>query len=108
MQLPMPAANRFREGEPDEIVVTVQHHQERGVFAASADAGRLGATVHQHAKTFHAHVAPFLGFHLGARGIDPERGASALAGASPRQKSRTVSRNLSFHSAQPGGKSPTW
>ena len=25
----------------------------------------------------------------------------------PRQKSRTVSRNLSFHSAQPGGNSPT-
>src|SRR5207248_2671481 len=34
------------------------------------------------------------------------RGASALAGASPRQKSRTVSRNLSFHSAQPGGTPP--
>jgi hypothetical protein len=35
------------------------------------------------------------------------RGARALAATSPRQKSRTVSRNLSFHSAQPGGKPPT-
>ena len=52
-------------------MVAVQHHQEGGVFAAPADAGRLGAAVHQHAKTFHAHVAPFLGFHLGARGVDP-------------------------------------
>ncbi len=39
---------------------------------------------------------------------DAERhGARALADTSPRQKSRTVSRNLSFHSAQPGGKPPT-
>ena len=35
------------------------------------------------------------------------RGAMALTGAAPRQKSRTSSRNLSFHSAQPGGKPPT-
>src|ERR1700736_3121235 len=70
-QLPMPAADRFRQGEPDEIVVAVQHHQEGGVFAAPADAGRLGAAVHQHAKTFHAHVAPFLGFTLRARGVEP-------------------------------------
>src|SRR3984893_1831790 len=45
--------------------------REGGFFAAPADAGRLGAAVHQHAKTFHAHVAPFLRFHLGARGVDP-------------------------------------
>ena len=33
---------------------------------------------------------------------------SASLPSSPFQKSRTVSRNLSFHSAQPGGKPPTW
>ena len=32
----------------------------------------------------------------------------AAAVASPLQKSRTVSRNLSFHSAHPGGNAPTW
>ena len=36
------------------------------------------------------------------RGAQPLR-HRADAGASPFQKSRTVSRNLSFHSAQPGG-----
>jgi len=34
--------------------------------------------------------------------------AISVAAASPRQKSRAVSRNLSFHSDQPGGKRPTW
>ena len=35
----------------------------------------------------------------------------AIAGtmpSSPFQNRRTSSRNLSFHSAQPGGKPPTW
>ena len=31
----------------------------------------MGAAVHQHAETLHVHVAPFLGFHLGAGGVDP-------------------------------------
>ena len=35
------------------------------------------------------------------------RGKSGSVPSSPFQKRRTVSRNLSFHSAQPGGKSPT-
>ena len=35
------------------------------------------------------------------------RGVNSATVASARQKSRTVSRNLSFHSAQPGGKPPT-
>ena len=36
------------------------------------------------------------------------RGASAAALPSPRQKSHTLSRKRSFHSAQPGGKRPSW
>ena len=34
--------------------------------------------------------------------------SSASSPSSPFQKARTLSRNLSFHSAQPGGKPPTW
>jgi len=37
-----------------------------------------------------------------------KRWVNAAAVPSPFQKPRTSSRNLSFHSAQPGGNSPTW
>ena len=39
---------------------------------------------------------------------DSRVASSASLPSSPFQKDRTVSRNLSFHSAQPGGKPPTW
>jgi len=38
----------------------------------------------------------------------PPRPSTAPGGAFPIQNLRVVSRNLSFHSAQPGGKAPTW
>src|SRR5437899_5421430 len=41
-------------------------------------------------------------------GEPQRRGASALGPACARQKSRTVSRNWSFHSDQPGGNCPSW
>src|SRR5215469_415811 len=72
-QLPMPTAHGFRQRESDEIVVAVKHHQQCGVPAAPADAGRLGPAIHQHAEALHAHIAPFLGLHLRARGVDPRR-----------------------------------
>jgi hypothetical protein len=36
------------------------------------------------------------------------RANSGVMPSSPFQKRRTVSRNLSFHSAHPGGNRPTW
>ncbi len=44
------------------------------------------------------------------RSLDPvsREANSPRVEASPRQKSRTVSRNLPFHSVHSGGKLPTW
>jgi hypothetical protein len=37
----VPSTGGLRQGESDEIVITVQHHQQGSVFAALADAGRV-------------------------------------------------------------------
>ncbi len=43
------------------------------------------------------------------RSLEPDsREANSGSAVSPRQKSRTVSRYLPFHSLHSGGKLPTW
>ena len=54
-----------------EIMMGVEHDQQRRVVAALAHAGRLGAPVHQHAEALRAIVVPRLGGHLRAVGADP-------------------------------------
>src|SRR6266478_1568741 len=50
----------------------------------------------------------FLPSRSNRSGEATKRVDNADALTSPFQKARTSSRNLSFHSAQPGGNSPTW
>src|SRR6266404_7559316 len=70
-QLPVRSADRLRQREPDEVMMSIHHHQQSGVLAVFTDAGRLGAAVSKHAEAVHGHVAPLLRLHLGVRSIDP-------------------------------------
>jgi hypothetical protein len=46
--------------------VSPSRREQGPVFTELSNAGWLRAAVHQHSETFHVHVGPFLGLHLGA------------------------------------------
>ena len=72
-KFPMGTPATFGEREFDEVVVGVENEQQCGVSPALHDAGRLGASVDQHAETAHLLVRPMFGLHLVAVSVDPSQ-----------------------------------
>ena len=70
-QYPGIASGTFWQGKMDQVVVVVDHDQQRCLPPPLPYSGHLRPPIQQHAETAHVGVTPRLLLHFRAVGVDP-------------------------------------